>query len=282
MVERTEGWPVGLYLAALALKAGGARETAGLPFSGDDRLMADYLRSEVLSSLSAEEVAVLDPHVGARSDERAPVRRRAREQHRRNRCWSRSRARTSCSCRSTARALVPLPPPVPRLAPRRVAPPRTGRSSRRFICARRRGTRRTAFPSWRSTTRNPPTIPSGSTGSCSNNATDAFGAGRSESVRRWLRWFETEGHIDEYPAVAVLGALFFSNTGDAAEAERWSAAAHPRLAARVGRRRGTRARRSESSPTGARSQACARFSGWLLPATGPRRCATTRASHWTA
>jgi LuxR family transcriptional regulator, maltose regulon positive regulatory protein len=48
LVARTEGWPVGLYLAALALKAGGPQATAGPAFTGDDRCMADYLRSELL------------------------------------------------------------------------------------------------------------------------------------------------------------------------------------------------------------------------------------------
>ncbi len=59
LLERTEGWPVGLYLAALALKAGGSREHAGVPFSGDDRLMAEYLRTELLSNLSDAEVSFL-------------------------------------------------------------------------------------------------------------------------------------------------------------------------------------------------------------------------------
>ena len=44
LIERTEGWPVGLYLAALAINAGGPQRNAGLRFSGDDRLMADYLQ----------------------------------------------------------------------------------------------------------------------------------------------------------------------------------------------------------------------------------------------
>ena len=59
LLDRTEGWPVGLYLAALALKAGGSREHAGVPFSGDDRLMADYLRTELLAHLSEAEVSFL-------------------------------------------------------------------------------------------------------------------------------------------------------------------------------------------------------------------------------
>ena len=50
LVGRTEGWPVGLYLAALAHKAGGPRRNAGFQFTGDDRFMADYLQSELLES----------------------------------------------------------------------------------------------------------------------------------------------------------------------------------------------------------------------------------------
>jgi LuxR family transcriptional regulator, maltose regulon positive regulatory protein len=59
LLEQTEGWPAGLYLAALAINAGGPEERPGLHFSGDDRLMADYLRSELLSRLSDNEVAFL-------------------------------------------------------------------------------------------------------------------------------------------------------------------------------------------------------------------------------
>jgi LuxR family maltose regulon positive regulatory protein len=51
LVGRTEGWPVGLYLAALAVKAGGSRPDAGFAFTGDDRFMADYLRQELLARL---------------------------------------------------------------------------------------------------------------------------------------------------------------------------------------------------------------------------------------
>ena len=56
---RTEGWPAGLYLAALAMNAGsrgvGVREV----FSGDDRFMGDYLRSEFLRHVSRADVTFL-------------------------------------------------------------------------------------------------------------------------------------------------------------------------------------------------------------------------------
>ena len=48
MTERTEGWPVGIYLAALI-----ANDTDGeaLTVSGDDRYVADYLYRESLIQL---------------------------------------------------------------------------------------------------------------------------------------------------------------------------------------------------------------------------------------
>src|SRR5215207_9101484 len=47
--ERTEGWVAGLYLAALFSQEAGSDELTR--FSGDDRFVADYLRSEHLSRL---------------------------------------------------------------------------------------------------------------------------------------------------------------------------------------------------------------------------------------
>ena len=56
LAERTEGWPAGLYLAALSLQAGGLPRST---FSGDDRFVADYLRLELLSRMTDEEVRFL-------------------------------------------------------------------------------------------------------------------------------------------------------------------------------------------------------------------------------
>jgi LuxR family maltose regulon positive regulatory protein len=52
--QRTEGWPAGLYLAALSLR-GRADPVAFIDaFSGDDRHVVDYLSAEVLAGESAE------------------------------------------------------------------------------------------------------------------------------------------------------------------------------------------------------------------------------------
>jgi LuxR family transcriptional regulator, maltose regulon positive regulatory protein len=53
--RRTEGWPAGLYLAALSLRSGGDPWT----FSGDDRYVADYLRAEHLAAFPPAQRAFL-------------------------------------------------------------------------------------------------------------------------------------------------------------------------------------------------------------------------------
>ena len=50
--RRTEGWPAGLYLAALYLREGGLIERAAVSFGGDDRLVSEYMESEFLARIS--------------------------------------------------------------------------------------------------------------------------------------------------------------------------------------------------------------------------------------
>ena len=57
--RRTEGWATGLYLAALAMKAGSRSSQAGLTFTGDDIFMRDYLRSELLGRMSGAHASFL-------------------------------------------------------------------------------------------------------------------------------------------------------------------------------------------------------------------------------
>ncbi len=54
LVERTEGWPAGLYLAALSLRGRDDPHEFVEAFAGDERNVVDYLTTEVLSGLSAE------------------------------------------------------------------------------------------------------------------------------------------------------------------------------------------------------------------------------------
>ena len=72
--EKTEGWPVGLYLAALALRSGGSVSKAVAAFGGDDLFVSDYLHFEVLSRLPEKQIqflrrsAVLDAMSGQLCD----------------------------------------------------------------------------------------------------------------------------------------------------------------------------------------------------------------------
>ena len=57
--RRTEGWPAGLYLAALYLREGGSLGTAAVSFGGDDRLVSQYMEAEFLARISVRHRAFL-------------------------------------------------------------------------------------------------------------------------------------------------------------------------------------------------------------------------------
>jgi LuxR family maltose regulon positive regulatory protein len=59
LVARTEGWAAGLYLAALTLRAHDDPAASVSRFSGDDRVIAEYLRRELLDTLPVETVEFL-------------------------------------------------------------------------------------------------------------------------------------------------------------------------------------------------------------------------------
>ena len=227
LLDRTEGWPVGLYLAALALKAGGSREHAGVPFTGDDWLMADYLHTELLAHLSEAEVSfltrtsVLDRLSGGLCDAAL------------------DRTGSGAVLEQLAHSNLLL-----------VALDRHGgwyryhhlfRDLLRAELQRREPTLVTALHAraagWFEANHMPePAIDHAQQGVDVDrvnrlllaNGQKAFAAGRRETVRRWLAWFDDQDLVEQYPAVAVLGALFHINTGDAAAAERWAIAAeHP-------------------------------------------------------
>jgi LuxR family transcriptional regulator, maltose regulon positive regulatory protein len=225
--RRTEGWPVGLYLAALALRAGagtGVEGDAGAGFAGDDRLVADYLHAELLGRLSGEEVAFLtrtavldrmcgplcDAVVGAQGSaavldamDRAnlllvPLDRR-RQWYRYHHLF-RDLLRAELGRRE--------PQLVPQLHVRAAAwYEANGLPEMAIDHAQAAGdTDRVA--------RLVATL-----------TQPAYASGRVESARRWLAWFEDRGLLERYPLVAVQGAWVQALVGRAAAAERWAAAA---------------------------------------------------------
>jgi len=59
LVERTEGWPAGIYLAAVSLTAAMEVDTAIADFHGDDRLVADYVRDVFLAGVDQDTLEFL-------------------------------------------------------------------------------------------------------------------------------------------------------------------------------------------------------------------------------
>jgi LuxR family maltose regulon positive regulatory protein len=59
LMTRTEGWPAGLYLAALSLREQDDLGAAVARFAGDDRIVSDYLRDELLAPLDPADLAFL-------------------------------------------------------------------------------------------------------------------------------------------------------------------------------------------------------------------------------
>jgi LuxR family transcriptional regulator, maltose regulon positive regulatory protein len=59
LTERTEGWPAGLYLAALSIQAGAKGTPSTGAFSGEDRFVSEYFRLELLSRLPVAEAQFL-------------------------------------------------------------------------------------------------------------------------------------------------------------------------------------------------------------------------------
>jgi LuxR family maltose regulon positive regulatory protein len=227
LLERTEGWPVGLYLAALALKAGGSHENAGIAFSGDDKLIADYLRSEVLSRLSTPEVefltrtAVLERMSAGLCDAVLDT--------------SGSHAMLDALARSNL-LLVSLD--------RRGDWYRYHHLFRDLLRVELEQREPALIPTlnlraarWCEEHRLPDLAMEHAYAAGDRDLvnrlvlTDGpmiYAVGKSASLSRWLRWLADPDGLAHYPAAAVLGAMLFSSRGFAAEADHWADAAELR------------------------------------------------------
>jgi LuxR family transcriptional regulator, maltose regulon positive regulatory protein len=52
-----------------------------------------------------------------------------------------------------------------------------------------------------------------------------YQSGRTATVDGWFSWFEAHGELEEHPAVAVIGAMFQAVAGRPTESDRWAACA---------------------------------------------------------
>jgi LuxR family transcriptional regulator, maltose regulon positive regulatory protein len=219
--RRTEGWPAGLYLAALCVRAGGPLASAAVSFGGGDRLVSEYMESEFLARISRRQrvfltrTAVLERMSG-------PLCEAVLEQS--------ESAVTLAELARSNMLLVPLD--------RRGEWYRYHHLFRDMLLAELHRREPGLIPVLRRR----------AAGWCARNGlpeaaleysmaagdvdvvaglveilvVPTHRQGRVPTVDRWLRWLEGRGGIEGHPMVAVLAALFCALTGRPVEAVRWA------------------------------------------------------------
>jgi LuxR family transcriptional regulator, maltose regulon positive regulatory protein len=220
LADRTEGWPAGLYMAALSMRAGGA---PGLPhpeaFAGDNRLVSEYFRSELLSRLPEAEArflmhtSVLERMCGGLCDALLETTRSAATLESLERSngfvvpldqrseWYRYHQLFGELLRSE----------VERREPEAVAV-LNGRAMAWCVA---NGLPEAAVYYGRA---------AGETAAVAalidRLTMGLYYGGRVETVERWLTWFDDDD-LRRFPALVVYGAWFRVLSGRATEAERW-------------------------------------------------------------
>ena len=219
--RRTEGWPAGLYLAALYLREGGPLASAAVCFGGDDRLVSDYMESEFLARISRRQrvfltrTAVLERMSGPLCEAVLEL------------------PGSAVDLADLARSnllLVPLD--------RRGEWYRYHHLFRDMLLAelerlepglitalRRRAAGWCVRNGWPEEALEY-SMAAGDidavAGLVEKLVVPTHRQGRVPTVKRWLRWLEGRGEIEGHPMVAVLAALFCALTGRPVEAERWA------------------------------------------------------------
>jgi LuxR family transcriptional regulator, maltose regulon positive regulatory protein len=219
--RRTEGWPAGLYLAALYLRDGDPPAGAAIAFGGGDRLVSQYMESEFLA--------------------RIPRRQRA---------FLTRTAVLEAMCGPLCEAVLELPGSAAGLED-------LARSNLLLVPLDRRGEwyryhhlfrdmllaelqrrepglmpvlrRRAAGWCLRSGLPEQAleySIAAGDAGTVAGLAgmlaVPAYQQGRATTVQRWLRWLEERGEIEGHPMTAVLASLLAALAGRPADAEQWA------------------------------------------------------------
>ena len=221
--ERTEGWPAGLYLAALAAQMGG-RDRDSTVAVGDSQFLSEYLRAEVLDQLSPDEAAFLirtsflDGLTGSlcdavlettgSADRLAELEGRSllvfpldgRPDHYRYHRLFSELLRRELQRRE--------PDLVPQLHARAAAwcqEQGHGELALRHAQAAKDSDRVAAL--------------------VEDLMQPAWASGRAATVLGWLEWLADEDLLDRYPTLTVHGALQYALLGLPAQAEVWAAAA---------------------------------------------------------
>jgi LuxR family maltose regulon positive regulatory protein len=223
LLDSTEGWPIGLYLAGLNITGSGRLPSASRSGTDDDDLRT-YLREEILERLSDRELTFLtrssiltrvcgplcDATVGRRGSSRL-----LEELERRNllvipldrrREWYRYHHLLR---EMLADELLRREPGlVPQLHAHAAAWFETHAMTDEAIeHAQEAGDTDLAARL------------------VLEHMQPVWASGRVDSVLRWMTWFDREGGLHKYPGIAIHGALIFALLGRADEAEAWASVA---------------------------------------------------------
>jgi LuxR family transcriptional regulator, maltose regulon positive regulatory protein len=224
LVRRTEGWPAGLYLAALSARARGTTPSLPLTLTGNDPFVAAFLRSELLASLPSDEVrfltrtSVLEQLSGPLCD--AILQSSGSGEmleslaHSNRFVVALDSEQSSYRCHPLVRELLES------------ELERTDHDARSPMLER-------ASDWCAEHGQDVAAIRYGQADGDADRvaallerfAQTTFHSGRTATVEQWFRWLREHGEPQRYPAVAVIAAMFHAVTGESAECDLWSAAA---------------------------------------------------------
>jgi len=219
--QKTEGWPVGLYFAALSIRAGGSASKAVAAFDGGDPFVSEYLHFELLSRLPAKEgrflrrSAVLNRMSGPLCDavlEGSGSAETLAQMQRSNQLvvpLDRSGEWYRYHHLFRDMLLMELDRSEPDLAVTL-----RGRAARWH---EEHGALEEAI-GYAMLAGDEDTVAR----LVGEIAIPMHWAGRISTVMRWFRWIQDRGPIERYPLVAVQASWLFATTGYAGEAERWA------------------------------------------------------------
>jgi LuxR family transcriptional regulator, maltose regulon positive regulatory protein len=219
--QRTEGWPAGLYLAALYLREGGSLGTAAVSFGGDDLLVSQYMEAEFLARVSQRHrlfltrTAVLERMYGPLCEavlelpgSAATLAELSRSNLLlvpldRRRMWYRYHHLFRDMLLAELERVEPGLMPVLR---RRAAGwcLRHGRPEEALEYFMAAGDAEAAASLVESL------------------SLQTYRQGRVTTLQRWFEWLDGEHAIDGHPLAAVWASILAGQTGRPAEAERWA------------------------------------------------------------
>ncbi|TML04128.1 MAG: hypothetical protein E6G41_12490, partial [Actinobacteria bacterium] len=224
LVNHTEGWPAGLYLAALSAQTTGARSGRMSPLTGNDPFVVEFLQSEFLMQLPPaqlrllKETSILDELSGPLCDailgstDSAAVLDSLERSN--GFVVALDREREWYRCHTLVRELL-----ATELA-------HSGQDAVLLLLSR-------AFDWCAANGQETAAIAYGQAAGDRDRVAatmerciqPVFQSGRAATVAQWLDWLEAHDGLTRYPAVAVIGSMFYAVTGRPTASDRWGDAA---------------------------------------------------------